>query len=207
MPQKCCPFIEGIWLTVCLMNDMDAILNQVRDFADKAHGDQTRKYTPERYIVHPVRVMNLCRQHNQSLPVLCAALLHDVLEDTPVSKQDIYTFLCGIMPADEAHQTIELVVELTDVYTKASYPAWNRRKRRAAEAERITQTSAEAQTIKYADILDNCREIVQNDPDFARLFLWECKQLLNAIPNGVPALYQLAKEQVQVSQRQLRERT
>lgn len=196
-----------LWRAVCQVNCMDEVLAQVRSFADKAHGDQTRKYTPERYIVHPVRVMELCRQHHQTLAVLCAALLHDILEDTPVSRQEIYSFLIQCMPTDEAHQTIELVVELTDVYTKQNYPAWNRKKRRAAEAQRIAHTSADAQTIKYADIIDNCREIVQHDPDFARVFLRECRALLDVMPNGLPALYHLAKEQLQASQNQLRERT
>ena len=38
---------------------MNEILAAIRKFADEAHGEQKRKYTPERYIVHPVRVMEL----------------------------------------------------------------------------------------------------------------------------------------------------
>ncbi|MGN6567929.1 MAG: hypothetical protein ACTHJ0_08255 [Flavipsychrobacter sp.] len=40
---------------------LQAKLEEVIAFADKAHGSQMRKYTPERYIVHPIRVMELCR--------------------------------------------------------------------------------------------------------------------------------------------------
>ena len=175
---------------------MHPLLQKVRDFADNAHGDQTRKYSPERYIVHPVRVMELCQKHTDSLPVLAAALLHDVLEDTQVTRADLQRFLLAVMNEKDAAQTLNLVVELTDVYTKARYPRWNRRKRKNNEAARIKKTSPDSQTIKYADIIDNCREIVVQDPEFAGLFLFECKQLLMKIPLGAAALYNEAKETV-----------
>ncbi len=66
---------------------MDKVLEKVKEFADNAHGDQMRKYTPDRYIVHPIRVMEICREYDSRLPVLAAALLHDVLEDTKVTEQ------------------------------------------------------------------------------------------------------------------------
>ena len=175
---------------------MDAILEQVKDFADKAHGEQKRKYTPERYIVHPVRVMKLCQQYTSSLPVLTAALLHDVLEDTSVKKEELHSFLLSIMNEKDAAQTIQLIVELTDVYTKSDYPHWNRRKRKRNEARRIEQTSADAQTVKYADIIDNCREIVEHDPEFAPKFLSECRMLLEKMPKGNAELYRIAREAV-----------
>jgi (p)ppGpp synthase/HD superfamily hydrolase len=79
---------------------MEEILQQVRDFADKAHGGQMRKYTPERYIVHPVRVMNICREYTSDVTILAAALLHDVIEDTPVKKEEIREFLLTLLPPD-----------------------------------------------------------------------------------------------------------
>jgi (p)ppGpp synthase/HD superfamily hydrolase len=182
---------------------MDLLLQKVKDFADKAHGDQTRKYSPERYIVHPVRVMELCQKHTDSLPVLAAALLHDVLEDTNRTKAELQQFLASVMDEGDAAQTLKLVVELTDVYTKARYPRWNRRKRKITEAARIEKTIAESQTIKYADIIDNSREIVVQDPQFAGLFLFECKQLLKKIPHGNAALYNEAIETVTNGLRQV----
>jgi (p)ppGpp synthase/HD superfamily hydrolase len=67
----------------------EEIVKYVTDFADRTHGSQTRKYTTERYIVHPIRVMEMVRHYYQDLPVLCAALLHDVLEDTPVTQNEM----------------------------------------------------------------------------------------------------------------------
>ena len=175
---------------------MDALLQKIRDYADNAHGNQQRKYSPERYIVHPVRVMELCRKHTDDRSVLAAALLHDVLEDTPVTRAELHQFLLTVINEEEAKRTTQLVVELTDVYTKTVYPRWSRRKRKAKEAVRIKHTSGESQTVKYADIIDNCREIVQHDPDFARVFLRECRGLLKVMPKGDQTLYQEAIETV-----------
>ena len=77
-----------------------------------------------------------------------------------------------------------MVDELTDRYVKAAYPQWNRRKRKTMEAERLAKTSAAAQTIKYADILDNSTDIVKTDNDFSKKYLYECKHLLNKMDKG-----------------------
>ena len=175
---------------------MDIILEKIKEFADKAHGDQKRKYTPERYIVHPVRVMKLCQEYTSSIPILAAALLHDVLEDTNVTRNDLHDFPINLMVRKDAERTIYLVIELTDTYTKSNFPGWNRRKRKHKEALRIEQTSAEAQTIKYADIIDNCNEIAVQDPEFAPVFLRECKMLLEKMPKGNELMYKKAMESV-----------
>lgn len=176
---------------------MDPAIEKVKEFAKKAHDGQRRKYTPDPYIVHPVRVMELCKEYTSSVPVLCAALLHDVLEDTEVSKEELKHFLLSVLNDKDAAMTLQLVVELTDVYVKKDYPQWNRRTRKKKEADRIAGTSAEAQTIKYADILDNCKEIVQYDQEFGPKFLRECKILLQRMPKGNPELYQRAKDLVE----------
>ncbi|RZJ58821.1 MAG: HD domain-containing protein [Flavobacterium sp.] len=167
----------------------DVLLRKVRDFADAAHGTQMRKYTPERYIVHPVRVMETVRSYSNKLPMLAAALLHDVLEDTPVSKEEMLQFLKEIMTLADAEETVRLVIELTDVFVKENFPKLNRKQRKQKEAERIAETSADAQTIKYADILDNCTEISLLNPGFAPRYLRECLAILNVADKGDPELY------------------
>lgn len=178
---------------------MENILNEVKLFAQQAHSGQKRKYSPDDYIVHPVRVMNICSEQTGKMPVLAAALLHDVLEDTSVTKEELKLFLHRLMPDSEAQYICRLVDELTDIYVKKDYPKWNRRKRKLMEAERIQKTCADAQTIKYADIIDNCREIVAEDPDFANVFIRECKNLLGKMTKGNPTLYKEAVKTVNVS--------
>lgn len=182
------------------------MLEQIKDFADSAHGEQMRKYTPERYIVHPARIMNICKEYTNDITILAAALLHDVLEDTPVTKEEIKDFLLELMNATQAERTVKLVEELTDVYVKRNYPQWNRKKRKAKEANRLEKTSADSQTIKYADIIDNCKEIVnQQTDDFGEKFLLECKNLLARINKGNTSLYQRAVETVDKGIEQLKE--
>jgi guanosine-3',5'-bis(diphosphate) 3'-pyrophosphohydrolase len=185
---------------------MDQVLQQVRDYADKAHGDQMRKYgPPARYIVHPERVMKLTRQVTNDPTILSAALLHDVLEDTSTTEQEIKDFLQTLMSPSNADRTMQLVLDLTDVYTKENYPQWNRRKRRTKEADRLAHANPDAQTIKYADIIDNCPEIVKEDPDFGERYISECRELLGKMKNGNPQLRQQALDVINKASEQLKE--
>ncbi len=168
---------------------METVLQEIITFADQAHGEQKRKYTPERYIVHPVRVMEVCKRITNDICILAAALLHDVLEDTTIQKNELEGFLKKIMSPSQAMRTMQLVVDLTDVFVKKDFPQLNRRARKAREISRLEKTSPDSQTIKYADIIDNTTEIVKHDPDFARIFLYECRAILLKINKGNQELY------------------
>ncbi|HYG03052.1 MAG TPA: HD domain-containing protein [Chryseosolibacter sp.] len=183
--------------------ELDVILKQVEAFANNAHGSQQRKYTADPYIVHPIRVMEMCRQYTDHLPILCAALLHDVLEDTLTTKLEIESFLRTIMSDSFTEEATSLVEELTDVYVKDKFPRMNRRTRKQKEAERMSSVSANAQTIKYADIFDNT-DIAYNDPDFARIYLREAWELLAVMKNGNPDLRSKAIRQVESSMQRLK---
>lgn len=169
-------------------------LRLITEFGDQAHGEQLRKYSPDRYMVHPVRVMEMLKEYTTRLDILAAALLHDVIEDTPVNKDEIFEFLTGLMSYGMAQRTVKLVEELTDVYVKEDYPHLNRDQRKAKENMRMQKTSAEAQSIKYADIIDNTTDIVQHDPHFAKRYLREARELLRLINKGEKQLYKKAKE-------------
>lgn len=170
----------------------EEILAAIEQYADKAHGEQMRKYGHERYIVHPVRVMKMCRAYTNDVSIMAAALLHDVLEDTSVTPDEMKQYLYTVMDKIEAGKTLALVIELTDIYVKEDYPSMNRRARKNRELQRLEKTSAASQTIKYADIIDNCREISKYDPNFATLFLRECKTTLKKLDKGNPQLYEKA---------------
>ena len=183
-------------MTITGMLSKDDILEKVRHFANAAHGEQKRRYSDDPYIVHPMRVMNLCAVYSQDICVLCAAILHDVIEDTPVTEKEILEFLKTILSEDEASTTTKYVVELTDIYTKEAYPRLNRRTRKAKEAERMSRVSAQAQTIKYADIVDNT-DVTRDDPDFASTYLREAADLLHNMNDGHPTLREKAVSTVQ----------
>lgn len=165
------------------------LLSKVTDFATKAHGEQKRKYSGEPYIYHPIAVMQICLQVTDDFYVLAAALLHDVLEDTATTKEEISAFLTDLIGPEIAERTLVIVEELTDEYTKASYPHFNRKQRKTLERIRHMRMSNDAKTVKYADIIHNWKDISVNDPDFARVYRHECYDLLKLIPGGSTELY------------------
>ncbi|MNY05384.1 hypothetical protein D3C86_1381050 [compost metagenome] len=123
-------------------------------------------------------------------------MLHDVIEDTPYSEQDIMSFLKALMPFQDRAMTLQIVKELTDVYVKKEFPALNRSARKKRELERLREISPEAQTIKYADIIDNSREISGADPDFALRYLRECYDIVSELKDGEPKLRSLAQKAI-----------
>ena len=183
---------------------VETILKKIAAFADAAHGDQRRKYADERYVEHPIRVMKTCQHHGYPLPVLAAAILHDVLEDTDVTREQTKEFLLTVMNETDVGLTLSLVTELTDVYTKDKYPRLNRQQRKAKEADRLEKVSADAQTIKYGDIIDNARGIVEHGADFAPVFLKEGAGLLKKMKKGNNDLYQKAMEVIENEMDQLK---
>src|SRR5262245_65067802 len=63
-------------------------LEEAYHFSDAAHQGQYRK-SGEPYISHPVAVAGILSEWQLDAQTLIAALLHDVVEDTDVSKDDI----------------------------------------------------------------------------------------------------------------------
>ena len=152
----------------------------VLDFANSAHRGQKRKYTGEDYIEHPIAVALAIREqfpHDSSM--VCAALLHDVLEDTDVDHAQLRAFLHRTCNSLAAERILQLVVELTDVYTNEDFEYLNRAQRKRREAERLSSASYEAQCIKRADIADNSLSINEHDPKFAKVFNSEKAVLLS----------------------------
>ncbi len=71
--------------------DLDHELSRVEQAltdARSSHKGQVRK-SGEPYIFHPLRVTHLAARHWMDFPSVIAALLHDVVEDTPVTLDDV----------------------------------------------------------------------------------------------------------------------
>lgn len=185
---------------------MEEILEKIKEFADNAHGEQMRIYTAERYINHPIRVMNTCREFTSDLTVLGAALLHDVLEDTSITEDELLDFLNSVMTEKDARYTVSLVIDLTDVYVKKDYPQWNRRQRKAKEYDRLAKADPQAQSIKYADVIDNSSDVARHNADFAQTSLLEYRQLLTEVNKGDGRLRKRAMDVVERELKWLRKR-
>jgi (p)ppGpp synthase/HD superfamily hydrolase len=146
------------------------MINLARTFASRAHKGQVRKYTGDPYIEHPLEVAKIVRMHNGSKEMVAAALLHDVVEDTDVTL-------------DEVRQEFgDAVANLVDDLTDVSKPEdGNRAFRKAMDRDHTAQASAAAMVIKAADLISNTKSIVEHDPSFARVYLKEKRALLDVM--------------------------
>lgn len=64
------------------------LIRRAYDFAKEKHGNQLRK-SGEPYIIHPVQVAYILADLGLDDSTICAALLHDVVEDTDITKEDL----------------------------------------------------------------------------------------------------------------------
>ena len=64
-------------------------INEAITFAVEAHGDQRRKVMNTPYILHPMEVASIIAGMKDDEDLVIAAVLHDCVEDTPVSLEQI----------------------------------------------------------------------------------------------------------------------
>src|SRR6187402_1473699 len=124
-----------------------------------AHAGQTRK-SGEPYITHPVAVAQVLAEQGLDVETLVAAILHDTIEDTPLSRQDL------------AAQFGETVAELVDGVTKLDKVRFADRQEAAAESFRkmLLAMSRDLRVIliKLADRLHNMRTLGAQSPEARR---------------------------------------
>lgn len=165
---------------------MGALEERARAFATAAHGSigQLRKYTGEPYIVHPIAVAEIVRTVPHSEEMIAAALLHDVVEDTPVTVEEI--------AAEFGPVVADLVGWLTDVSKPED---GNRRTRKHMDLLHTAKAPAAAKTIKLADLIDNTKSIARHDPSFWSVYRREKMALLEVLKEGDAALWKEAASQ------------
>jgi (p)ppGpp synthase/HD superfamily hydrolase len=176
-PERCFLAATGNNMLVC----------DAHEFAHRAHASigQVRKYTGDAYIVHPVAVAELVRSVPHDDAMVAAALLHDVVEDTPVALPEIKQRFGADIAA--------LVDWLTDVSKPED---GNRAIRKNLDLVHTKKAPERAKTIKLADIIDNTITISRHDRGFWRRYREECLNLLDVLRDGDPRLWQQAAEKL-----------
>nr|NIP16826.1 HD domain-containing protein [Xanthomonadales bacterium]NIX11616.1 HD domain-containing protein [Xanthomonadales bacterium] len=141
-------------LNTYLEPDKVAVILRAFETGARAHEGQTRK-TGEPYILHPVAVASILagmRMDNQSV---AAAILHDTLEDTPLTKPEI------------EKQFGEEIAELVDGVTKLDKMKFRTRHEADAESFRKLMLAMSQDLrvifIKLADRLHNMRTLGSMD--------------------------------------------
>ncbi len=160
-------------------------------FAADAHAkiDQRRKYTNAPYIEHPRAVVELVRSVPHTDEMLAAAWLHDTVEDTGVLIDEIYDRF--------GQEVARYVAFLTDVSKPSD---GSRAQRKAIDRAHTYLAPAEVKTIKLADLIDNGANILERDPEFARVYLGEKALLLEVLREGDPTLWARAAAIIDDSQ-------
>lgn len=158
-------------------------INKAISFSKKAHENQKRKYTGEPYFNHCEEVALLVASVGGTLEMICAAYLHDTVEDTSVSLEEI------------SHQFGAEIATLVDFLTDVSKPSdGNRLIRKKIDREHISKASPDAKTVKLADLISNSWSIVKHDPDFSKIYLREKKLLLEVLKDGNKELFEKANQ-------------
>lgn len=125
-------------------------------FAAQAHKGQQR-HSGDPYITHPLAVAQILAQMRMDAPTLIAAILHDVIEDTPVEKSALATQF-----SSEVAELVDGVSKLTQIqfHSRLEAQAENFRKMLLAMAKDIRVI-----LIKLADRLHNMRTLEVLPPE------------------------------------------
>ena len=127
-----------------------AVVQKAYDFAHKAHDGQLRK-SEDPYIIHPVEVAEILANLESDVPTLCAALLHDVLED------------CDVTPKEMEKEFGPDIVKIVEGVTKLGKFSFSSKEERQAENFRklIVAIAEDFRVVlvKMADRLHNMRTL------------------------------------------------
>ena len=160
------------------------MLESAINFATMKHEGQKRKYINLPYIVHPLTVMEIVRcvpDHTEEM--LCAAVLHDTVEDTDTKLEEIEKIFGSTV--------YQYVYFLSDISKPED---GNRKIRKLIDRCHVAEGPKEVHTIKLADLIDNSSSILLYDPNFAVVYIREKESLLDMLTKGDSSLIDVANE-------------
>jgi (p)ppGpp synthase/HD superfamily hydrolase len=115
-------------------------------FADDAHSGQFRKGSRVPYLIHPLSVARILLDHGCSDELAVAALLHDTVEDTEVTVEEIRAIF-----GDGVARLVDFATEPDKLWT------WEKRKEHTLAL--LDSGEPQALLLSIADKLDNIRSI------------------------------------------------
>ena len=175
------------WLRECLILPEDAnptieqvsqqdnrLICEAFEFAYQLHKGQYRK-SGEPYISHPVAVAGLLRDLGGSAPMIAAGFLHDVVEDTDVTPEEIESRFGA-----EVRQLVEGVTKLSrfKFSSKTERQAENFRRMFLAMAKDIRVI-----VVKLADRLHNMRTLQYMRPEKQHAIALETREIFAPLAN------------------------
>ena len=143
-------------------------------FGAEAHEGQKRK-SGEPYIYHPLAVARILAEMRMDHKCLIAALLHDVIEDTPVAKEQVAAIF-----GEEVAELVDGVSKLTQIDFKSRAEA------QAASLQKMLLAMTRdirVILIKLADRLHNMRTLDAMSPEACRRISRETLDIFAPIAN------------------------
>jgi guanosine-3',5'-bis(diphosphate) 3'-pyrophosphohydrolase len=133
-------------------SDLTLLLKALAFAADKHRHQKRKDAEASPYINHPIALANVLVDEGgvEDIEVLCAALLHDTIEDTDTTHEE----LVNAFGSRIAH----IVAEVTDDKNLRS------EERKRLQIEHAPKLSVEAKLVKLADKTCNLRDIVVRPP-------------------------------------------
>lgn len=165
----------------------DTMIQSALAMASLYHRNQKRKYTGEPYIEHPKLVAKIITDYMEAcddIPLFAfdpmdysviqsAALLHDTIEDTNATYEEIQKVF--------GKSVCDLVYFLTDDLTPKD---GNRKLRKEKYLDKLLDSPYEAKCLKIADVLANVRNLAEvipaEDKGFAIKYVGEKQQMVEA---------------------------
>lgn len=135
------------------------VVEKALQIASRSHEGQYRKNTDIPYIIHPVAVGMMLMKAGYSDEIIAAGILHDTVEDTPLTLEDI---------KEEFGTKIVEIVEGSSEPDK-SLP-WKARKEHTIEF--LITASEEIRAVVCADKLHNIRSII-SDYELVGEVIWD----------------------------------
>lgn len=123
-----------------------SLLNKAIIFAVKRHTGQTRKGTNIPYITHPLETLAILNSMRADMYLLSAGVLHDVLEDTDTTKEELID-LFG-----------EEIAELVNEHTEDKNKSWDERKKHGIKE--LEEATKRMKMLVMADKVSNLRNLL-----------------------------------------------
>ena len=130
---------------------MKGLINAVNFAAQKHAGQRRKNKTQDPYINHPIEVMNIiANAGSKNVVALMAAVLHDTVEDTGTSIQEI--------EKEFGKEVASIVMEVTDDKSLTKL------QRKKLQVEHAKNASYCARLVKIADKISNLNNLLTDPP-------------------------------------------
>lgn len=128
-----------------------SLLDRAIIYAVKAHAGIERRGKGFPYIVHPMEAVEIVATMTPDQELLAAAVLHDVVEDTPITVDDLR--------AEFGDRIATLVEQESDKFVEGVSEADSWHDRKQAAIDRLAAAPRDAKMVALGDKLSNMRAI------------------------------------------------